>query len=48
MRWQYEYQFVVCVLSAVRRVTAVHRTIILSAIICGCETWSLTMRDERG
>jgi hypothetical protein len=24
-----------------------HRTIVLPVILCGCETWSLTMREER-
>jgi len=24
----------------------VHRTIILPVILCGCETWSLTLREE--
>ena len=24
----------------------VYRTIILSVVSCGCETWSLTMREE--
>ena len=25
----------------------IYRTIILSVVSCGCETWSLTMREER-
>ena len=25
----------------------IHRTIILSVVLYGCETWSLTLRDER-
>ena len=25
----------------------IYRTIILPAVLCGCETWSLTLRDER-
>ena len=25
----------------------VHRTIILLVVLCGCETWSLTLREER-
>ena len=25
----------------------IHRTIILSAVLCGCKTWSLTLREER-
>jgi hypothetical protein len=26
----------------------IYRTIILPAVLCGCETWSLTLREERG
>jgi len=26
----------------------IYRTIILPAVLYGCETWSLTMREERG
>ena len=25
----------------------IHRTIILPVVLCGCETWSLTLREER-
>jgi len=25
----------------------IHRTIILPAVLYGCETWSLTLREER-
>jgi len=25
----------------------IHRTIILPVVLCGCETWSLTLRTER-
>jgi hypothetical protein len=25
----------------------IYRTIILSVVLCGCETWSLTLREER-
>jgi len=25
----------------------IYRTIILCAVLCGCETWSLTLREER-
>ena len=25
----------------------IHRTVILSVVVCGCETWSLTLREER-
>jgi len=25
----------------------IHRTIILHVVLCGCETWSLTLREER-
>ena len=25
----------------------IYRTIILPAVLCGCETWSLTLREER-
>jgi len=25
----------------------IHRTIILRVVLCGCETWSLTLREER-
>ena len=25
----------------------IYRTIILPVVVCGCETWSLTLRDER-
>jgi hypothetical protein len=25
----------------------VHRTMILSVVLCGCETWSLMLREER-
>ena len=25
----------------------IYRTIILPVVACGCETWSLTLRDER-
>ena len=25
----------------------IYRTIILPVVLCGCETWSLTMREER-
>ena len=25
----------------------IYRTIIIPAVLCGCETWSLTFRDER-
>jgi hypothetical protein len=25
----------------------IYRTIILPVVLCGCETWSLTLRDER-
>ena len=25
----------------------IHRTIILPVVLCGCETWSLTLSDER-
>ena len=25
----------------------VHRNIILSVVLCGCETWPLTLREER-
>ena len=25
----------------------IHRSIILPVFLCGCETWSLTLRDER-
>ena len=25
----------------------IYRTIILSFVLCGCETWSLTLREER-
>jgi len=25
----------------------IHRTIKLSFVLCGCETWSLTLREER-
>jgi hypothetical protein len=24
----------------------IHRTIILPVVLCGCETWSLTLREE--
>jgi hypothetical protein len=24
----------------------IYRTIILSVVLCGCETWSLTLREE--
>ena len=24
-----------------------YRTIILTVVLCGCETWSLTLREER-
>jgi len=24
-----------------------YRTIMLPVVLCGCETWSLTMREER-
>ena len=27
--------------------TAVYRTIILSSVLCGCETWSITLRCVR-
>jgi len=27
--------------------TKIHRTIILSVVLYGCETWSLTLREER-
>jgi len=26
----------------------IYRTIILSVALCGCETWSLTLREESG
>jgi len=26
----------------------IYRTIILPVVLCGCETWSLTLREERG
>jgi len=26
----------------------IYRTVILSVVFCGCETWSLTLREERG
>jgi len=26
----------------------IYRTIILSVVLCGCGTWSLTLREERG
>jgi len=26
--------------------TKIHRTIILPVVLCGCETWSLTLREE--
>jgi len=26
----------------------IHRTIILPVVLCGCETWSLTLREEHG
>ena len=26
----------------------IYRTIILPAVLCGCETWPLTKREERG
>ena len=25
----------------------IYRTIILPVVLCGCETWSLTLREER-
>ena len=25
----------------------IYRTIILPVVVCGCETWSLTVREER-
>jgi hypothetical protein len=25
----------------------IHRTIILPVVLCGCETWSLTLKEER-
>jgi len=25
----------------------IYRTIILPVVVCGCETWSLTLREER-
>ena len=25
----------------------IYRTIILSVVLCGCKTWSLTLREER-
>jgi len=25
----------------------IHRTVILPVVLCGCETWSLTLREER-
>jgi hypothetical protein len=25
----------------------IYRTIILSVVLCGCESWSLTLREER-
>jgi len=25
-----------------------YRILILSVVLCGCETWSLTLREERG
>ena len=27
--------------------TKIYRTIVLSVALCGCETWSLTLREER-
>ena len=27
--------------------TKIHRTVILPVVLCGCETWSLTLREER-
>ena len=26
----------------------IYRTIMLPLVLCGCETWSLTLREERG
>jgi hypothetical protein len=26
----------------------IYRTIILPVVLCGCETWSLTLREEHG
>ena len=26
--------------------TEIHRTVILPVVLCGCETWSLTLREE--
>jgi len=25
----------------------IHRTIIMPVVLCGCETWSLTLKEER-
>ena len=27
--------------------TKIYRTVILPVVLCGCETWSLTLREER-
>jgi hypothetical protein len=36
-------------LSAVEKLKLqIHKTIILSVVLYGCETWSLTLREEHG
>jgi hypothetical protein len=35
--------------SAVKNLTVrIYKTIILPVVLCGCETWSLTLREEHG
>ena len=36
------FQFAIQILSV-----KIYRNIILSVVVCGCETWSLTLREER-
>jgi hypothetical protein len=31
---------------AIQRYKDIHRTVILPVVLCGCETWSLTLREE--
>jgi hypothetical protein len=35
-----------CLLSKIQRLIKIYRTIILPVVLYGCETWSLTLREE--
>jgi hypothetical protein len=32
--------------SSIRKITKIHRAIILPVVLYGCEAWSLTLREE--